>query len=107
MLSGRGEDLDAPWTPPNLLKSNGTTNGGSFVGTAANYQTYANAIANLVQNENNTYGIPIYAVSVQNEPDIANTYETCLWTAQQVHDYVPYLYSALQGENWAPTRSRW
>ncbi len=88
----------APWTPPNLLKNNDATDGGNntFNGTAANYQTYANAIATFVQNEYNTYGIPIYAVSVQNEPDISNTYETCLWTAQQIHDYIPYLYNALQ-----------
>lgn len=89
----------APWTPPNSLKSNGATAGGSFVGNATNYQTYANAIAAFVQSEYNTYGIPIYAVSVQNEPDISNTYETCLWTAQQIHDYIPYLYSALQTVN--------
>jgi glucuronoarabinoxylan endo-1,4-beta-xylanase len=41
-------------------------------------------------------GVPIYAVSIQNEPDINQNYPSCLWTAQQIHDVVPYVYSAFQ-----------
>jgi glucuronoarabinoxylan endo-1,4-beta-xylanase len=42
-----------------------------------------------------TYHIPIYALSPQNEPDVLESYPTCTWTAQQYHDYVPYLAAAL------------
>ena len=42
------------------------------------------------------YGINIYAVSVQNEPNYDTTnYESCIWTGQQFHDFLPYLYNAL------------
>jgi hypothetical protein len=36
-----------------------------------------------------------YALSIQNEPDMADNYQSCLWTPQQIHDFVPYLQSAL------------
>ena len=41
-------------------------------------------------------GVPIYAVSIQNEPNINQNYPSALWTAQQFHDVVPYVYSAFQ-----------
>jgi glucuronoarabinoxylan endo-1,4-beta-xylanase len=82
-----------PWSPPAAYKDNGSVNSGDFV--SSNNQAYANQIANYVLNVKNTYGVNLYAVSVQNEPDQATTYESCLWTGQQIHDYIPYLYNAL------------
>jgi glucuronoarabinoxylan endo-1,4-beta-xylanase len=70
----------------------------------ANYQGYAARLANYVATLKNTYGISLYAVSVQNEPDFSTTYESCLWTAQQIHDFVPYLSTALSNNNVASTR---
>ena len=47
----------------------------------------------------------IYALSVQNEPDAqVTTYESCNWTAQQIHDFVPYLHNALLASNVAATK---
>src|SRR5262249_44015345 len=46
-----------------------------------------------------------YALSVQNEPDaIVNSYESCNWSAQQIHDFVPYLYNSLMASNVGSTR---
>ncbi len=43
-----------------------------------------------------TYGINLYALSMQNEPDVNTTnYESCVWTGQQFHDFIPYLATAL------------
>ena len=50
------------------------------------------------------YGVNIYAISVQNEPDVSTTYESCVWTAQQIHDFVPYLAAALAASNVASTK---
>lgn len=50
------------------------------------------------------HGVPLYAVSVQNEPDLATDYGSCRYTAQEIHDFVPYLYSALQSGGVADTR---
>lgn len=93
-----------PWSPPVIYKSTNSVNGGSFVSSAANYQGYAAQLANYVASMTNA-GISLFAVSVQNEPDYSTTnYESCLWTAQQIHDFVPYLSTALSNNNVASTR---
>jgi glucuronoarabinoxylan endo-1,4-beta-xylanase len=97
----------APWSPAPAaqFKSNGSVNGGSFIGNAANYQAYANQLAGYVVNMKNQYGVTLYALSVQNEPDAnVTTYESCNWTAQQIHDFIPYLSSALVASNVGATR---
>ena len=94
-----------PWSPAANFKSNGNVNGGSFVGNTANYMAYANQLAGYVVNMKKTYGVNLYAISVQNEPDaIVTTYDSCNWTAQQIHDFVPYLSSALVASNVAATK---
>jgi glucuronoarabinoxylan endo-1,4-beta-xylanase len=92
----------APWSPPAAFKSNNNVNGGNFL--SANNQAYANQLANYVVNMQNSLGVPIYALSVQNEPDVSASYESCLWTAQQIHDFIPYLRSALVAANVGSTR---
>jgi len=88
-----------PWSPPVIYKNTNTVNGGSFSNSAANYQGYAAQLASYAVSMTNTYGVPLYAVSVQNEPDISTTYESCLWTSQQFHDFIPYLYTNLVASN--------
>lgn len=100
----------APWSPQTSFKSanlNGviSVNGGAFVGNSANYQAYASQLAGYVANMKNAYGVNLYALSIQNEPDVNTTnYESCIWTAQQFHDFVPYLSSALAASNAAMTK---
>jgi glucuronoarabinoxylan endo-1,4-beta-xylanase len=91
-----------PWSPDAAFKDTNSVNGGDFVST--NNQAYANQIANYVLNVKNTYGVNLYAVSVQNEPDQSTTYESCLWTGQQMHDYIPYLYNALSNNGVSSTK---
>ncbi len=96
-----------PWTPPAGFKSSsdiydtnqatdGGLYGGSFQGGTATNLAYASQLANYVASMKNTYGINLYAISIQNEPDAGvNTYEACQWTNTQIHDFVTNLYSAL------------
>lgn len=99
-----------PWTPDTPFKTanqNGviSVNGGGLDGTPANYQAYANQLAGYVVDMKNTYGVNLYALSVQNEPDYNTTnYESCAWTGQQIHDFVPYLSAALAASNVASTK---
>jgi glucuronoarabinoxylan endo-1,4-beta-xylanase len=93
-----------PWSPPAIYKDTNSVNGGNFVSSAGNYQSYARQLAGYVANMKNSYGINLYAVSIQNEPDVSQTYESCLWTAQQIHDFVPYVASALIASNVASTK---
>ena len=85
MAQARGAQVwSAPWSPQTSFKTvnaNGvlSVNGGSFNGTAANYQAYANQLAGYVAAMKNTYGVNLYAISVQNEPDFGTTnYESCI-----------------------------
>ena len=95
----------APWSPAAQFKSNTNVNGGSFVGNATNYAAYAGQLARYVVNMKNQYGINLHALSVQNEPDADITsYESCNWTAQQIHDFLPYLSSALVASNVGATK---
>jgi len=67
----------SPWSPPAALKSNGSDIGGYLL--PENYGAFVDHINDfLALMEDN--GIDIYAVSIQNEPDIQVSYESCDWT---------------------------
>lgn len=84
------------WSPPDAMKSNGSFEiGGNMVGNSTNYTDLANIQTAFVTLMQGTYNVPIYAISPQNEPEVSEDYPSCLWTAAQLHDYVPYLRSAL------------
>jgi hypothetical protein len=52
-----------------------------------------------------TYGVNIYAISCQNEPDAdVTSYEACQWTGAQIHDFVTNLYSALAAQGVGSTK---
>jgi glucuronoarabinoxylan endo-1,4-beta-xylanase len=103
MAQARGARVwSTPWSPQASFKSNTNLNGGNFL--SASNQAYASQLAGYVANVKNTCGVSLYAISVQNEPDIATDYESCLWTAQQIHDFVPYLQAALTASNVASTK---
>jgi glucuronoarabinoxylan endo-1,4-beta-xylanase len=91
-----------PWSPPASMKSNSSyINGGSLL--RADYSAWATSLASYVKMMNSN-GVPLYAVSVQNEPDITQSYGSSTYTAKQVHDFVPYLYSALQSAGVGSTK---
>ena len=107
-----------PWTPAagfkatndiydSLTATGGGVNGGSFLGSGNNVTNlnYASQLANYVVNMKNNYGVNIYAVSVQNEPDAAvNTYEACQWTGSQIHDFITNFYAALVAKGVGSTK---
>jgi glucuronoarabinoxylan endo-1,4-beta-xylanase len=103
--------FSSPWSPPGAYKSSGSfKNGGHLL--SSHYSDWAKDIASYVPMMAN-HGVPIYAVSVQNEPNLATDYGSCTYTAQEIHDFVPYLYSALQSVGAGSTKimiaeeSRW
>jgi glucuronoarabinoxylan endo-1,4-beta-xylanase len=104
MAQARGARVwSTPWSPPAIYKNTNSVNGGSFVSSPANYQGYASQLAGYIASMK-TNGINLYAVSIQNEPDYSATYESCLWSAQQFHDFIPYLAAALTNDGVASTR---
>jgi glucuronoarabinoxylan endo-1,4-beta-xylanase len=76
--------LATPWTPPASMKSNNDVVGGSLLAAQyANYAAYLNNFAASMA----TNKTPLAAISVQNEPDITVTYESCSWTATQLKNF--------------------
>lgn len=73
--------LASPWTPPAAMKSNGSLiNGGSLLPEQyTNYVAYLNKYAYYML----TNGVPLRALSLQNEPDWTATYESCIWSPTQ------------------------
>ena len=69
------------------MKTNGSINNGGYL-QPASYQAWATQLVNYVAALKNTYGIPVYAISVQNEPDFVASYESAQYNAQQFHDFV-------------------
>jgi glucuronoarabinoxylan endo-1,4-beta-xylanase len=76
--------LATPWTPPASMKTNNNVVGGALkTSEYANYANYLNSFVSYLSSN----GAPLYAISVQNEPDISVTYESCDWTAAQLLDF--------------------
>ncbi|KAF8656405.1 hypothetical protein AX16_002550 [Volvariella volvacea WC 439] len=67
-----------PWSPPAWMKTTNSMNGGSLRSEYVSaYPTYLFKAVQGFQNQ----GIPIYAISIQNEPQYSNpTYPTCTFS---------------------------
>jgi len=102
----------SPWTPPAIWKLNGTTttvDGYSYNEAFASscspaadfcggyldpnhYADYANYLEDFVNFfDSNSGGVNLYAISMQNEPDANETYESCEWTPPQMDAWVASL----------------
>lgn len=88
--------IASPWTPPVALKSSGDIVGGSLL--PESYGAYADHLLRF-RDFMESNGVPIYAISVQNEPDITVTYESCRWTAQEIEAWL-----AEQGPRFGETK---
>lgn len=82
----RGASVFAsPWSPPSRMKTNNNIIGGKLIpDSAMAYAKYLNDFA-LYMAAN---GAPLYGVSVQNEPDWEPGYEGCVWTAEEMRDFL-------------------
>jgi len=76
----------SPWSPPGWMKDNGSVLGGGKLKAA-----YAHAWANFYVKFIRTYearGIPIWGLTVQNEPMAKQKWESCLFTAEEERDFI-------------------
>lgn len=73
--------IASPWTPPAWMKTSNTIVGGRLQDTSyASYAAHLKSFADYMA----ANGAPLYAVSIQNEPDVTVTYESCDWSAAQM-----------------------
>ena len=78
----------SPWSPPAWMKDNNDMLHGGKLLPAYN-QTWANYFVKFIR-EYEKIGIPIWGVSVQNEPMAKQTWESCIFTAGEEKDFVKY-----------------
>jgi glucosylceramidase len=76
----------SPWSPPAWMKSNNNMlKGGKLL--PEYYQVWANYYVRFVQ-EYGKLGINFWGLTVQNEPAAVQTWESCIYTAEEERDFV-------------------
>jgi glucosylceramidase len=76
----------SPWSPPAFMKSNGSMlKGGKLLPAfAAPWASYVARFIKAYEAE----GIPLWGISVQNEPMATQTWESCIFTAEEERDFL-------------------
>lgn len=99
----------SPWSPPAWMKTNrSAVEGGSVIDSPEIYAAYARYLTRFIE-EYAKQGIPIDRLIIQNEPDIATKYPSCVMPVEQmgkfIVDYVrpQFQNSGIITEIWAGT----
>ncbi len=77
--------IASPWSPPAYMKTNKNIVGGKL--DTAYYDEYADHLLRFADYMA-ANGAPLYGISIQNEPDITVTYESCDWTANEMKNFI-------------------
>lgn len=87
----------SPWSPPAWMKDNNNVlQGGKLLPRFR--QTWANHTAKFIKTYE-SMGVPVWGLSVQNEPMATQRWESCIFTAEEERDFVKnYLGPTLQKE---------
>ena len=76
----------SPWSPPGFMKDNNNLlQGGKLL--PEYYQSWANYYVKFI----NAYakeGIPLFGISIQNEPMATQKWESCIYTAEDERDFL-------------------
>ena len=85
----------SPWSPPGWMKSNHEMlHGGKLL--PEYYEAWAAYYVKFIQ-AYESQGVPIWGLTVQNEPLARQTWESCIYTAEEERDFVKtYLGPALK-----------
>ncbi len=76
----------SPWSPPAWMKDNNSMlQGGKLM--PEYYESWANYFVKFIQAYEKA-GIPVWGLSVQNEPMAKQTWESCIYTAQEEADFI-------------------
>jgi glucosylceramidase len=83
---GRLTTYASPWSPPAFMKDNNNMLKGGRLKPEF-YQAWANYFAKFVK-AYESEGVPIWGVSIQNEPMATQRWESCLYTAEEERDFL-------------------
>lgn len=90
----------SPWSPPAWMKTNNSMLKGGKL-KPEYMQPWANYYVKFIK-AYEAEGIPVWGLSVQNEPMAVQTWESCIYTAEEERDFIKkYLGPTLQKEGLA------
>ena len=76
----------SPWSPPSWMKDNNDMlHGGKL--KPAFYQAWANYYSKFIKAYEKE-GIPVWGLTIQNEPMATQTWESCVYTAEEERDFL-------------------
>lgn len=76
----------SPWSPPAFMKStNNMLQGGKLLPEF--YQPWANYFVKFIKSYEKE-GIPVWGITIQNEPMAKQTWESCIFTAEEERDFL-------------------
>lgn len=78
--------LASPWSPPAWMKSNGQMNHGGHL-LPEHRGAWAQCYVRFIQ-AYEQHGVPIWGVSVQNEPMAVQRWDSCIYSAEEERDFV-------------------
>lgn len=88
-MRARGEDitiLSSPWSPPAWMKTNNEMNNGGKL-KEEYYSTWALYYTKYIK-AMEAEGINIWGITVQNEPEATQIWDSCRYTAEEERDFV-------------------
>ncbi|HYE82082.1 MAG TPA: glycoside hydrolase family 30 protein [Clostridia bacterium] len=78
--------LASPWSPPGWMKTNGEMNHGGKLKEEYR-ESWARYFAKYIKAYRNE-GVNIWGISVQNEPDAVQTWDSCIYSHEEERDFV-------------------
>jgi len=83
---GRLDIFASPWSPPAFMKDNNNMLRGGKLKSEF-YQSWANYYAKFIK-AYQSEGIPIWGITIQNEPMATQTWESCIYSAEEERDFL-------------------
>ncbi len=77
--------IATPWSPPAWMKTNDNISGGSL--DPSHYADFAGFLKSFGDTME-IHGAPVYAISVQNEPNFDASYQSCLWNGTEFLNFM-------------------
>lgn len=98
--------IASPWSPPAFMKTNDSMNHGGSIRPQYR-QLWAECIAKYIL-AYNELEIPIWGLSVQNEAEATQTWDSCIFTAKEEGEFITdFLHPTLQSHSLNPKIIIW
>lgn len=76
----------SPWSPPSFMKTNGSRTDGGYL-KKEYYNMWAEYICRYIL-EYKKHGVNVQSISIQNEPNASQIWDSCLFTPEQEKDFI-------------------